>query len=601
MLWDICLFVSLIVFIGLVTAGFAIRKAKNRPKLFSLLNIILAATAISAYILVLPIQTNTGCGLVEGLIITIQTMLQVFSLDGDFGSLRSIIQCSNQLYQSTYYIFAAFLYVLAPILTVGVVLSFFHDATAYIRLQGYRWRNLYVFSELNDTSLVMAHSCMEHEKKQGKKAAIVFTDVFSANEESSYELQDQAERMGALCFKKDILSLRLPQTEQEISFFVIGENDSENIEHSLQLIAQYGSKPNAKLYSFTASTESALLLGSAMDENLQMTVRRVNQAQSLIYNYLYQNNIFANAIDLPNGEKLLSILIVGMGRYGTEFLKGVIWAGQVPGYKLDIHVFEQDSDAEGRFSAMCPELMDLNGNDIEGEAHYSITFHRTEDGKGINVRTRTFDQQIAEIGDVSLAFVALGNDEADIELSMKLRTLFRRHRSDFTPVIEAVVYRSTKAQLVKDRTFIDYRGNDAQIHFIGDLKDTYSYDVIINSELEQAAMERHLKWCDKTKAEQVHAETVRFYRFEYFYRSSVASVIRRRIRSQMGVPGIDKKPEDRTEEERIAIQFMEHAGWNAYMRTEGFCRGPRDDLAKLHHLLIPFDELPYSEKIKDDD
>ena len=273
----------------------------------------------------------------------------------------------------------------------------------------------------------------------------------------------------------------------------------------------------------------------------------------------------------------------------------------MPGYQLELHVFDADDEAEGRFSSMCPELMDLNGNQIDGEAHYRIVFHHTDTGRGINARTRTFDDQIAALGDVSLAIVALGSDEADVEVAMKLRTIFRRHSKNCVPIIEAVVYQPTKADLVRQRAFIDYRGNDAQIHFIGELEDTYSYDVIVNSELEQQARERHLKWCDRTKAEAVHAETVKFYRFEYFYRSSIASVIRRRIRSRMGVPGIDKEPGDRTREERIAIQRMEHAGWNAYMRTEGFCRGPRDDMAKLHHLLIPFDELPLSEQEKDDD
>lgn len=599
MLWDISLFVSLALFVGLVAIGFFLRKRKDRPKVFSLLNVVLVATAIAAYILVLPVQAATGCGPAEGVIITIQSMLQVFSLDGDFTALQDVVQCSAPLFQHVYLIFAAFLYVLAPILTLGVVLSFFHDATAYLRLQLYRWRNLYIFSELNEKSLALAQSCMEHEQAEGKKAAVVFTDVFDANEESTYELQDRAERMGALCFKKDILSLRLPKTEQTFSFFIIGEDDSENIEHSLQLISRYGQQENARLYSFSTSTESALLLGSAMNEELQMTVRRVNKAQSLIYNYLYENDIFANAIELPGGEKLLSVIIVGMGRYGTEFLKALVWAGQVPGCRLEIHVFDQDKDAEARFSSMCPELMDLNGNDIEGEAHYSIRFHRTDNGQGINVRTRAFDEHIAAIGAVSMAFVALGSDEADIEISMKLRTLLRRHCGNSTPVIEAVVYQTAKADLVRARTFTDYRGNDAQIHF---MKDTYAYSVIINSELEQAAKERHLKWCDRTKADQVRRETVNFYRFEYFYRSSLASVIRRRVRSRMGVPGIDKAPGERTQEERLAIQRMEHAGWNAYMRTEGFCYGPRrDDMAKLHHLLVPFDQLPMAEKLKDDD
>ena len=69
----------------------------------------------------------------------------------------------------------------------------------------------------------------------------------------------------------------------------------------------------------------------------------------------------------------------------------------------------------------------------------------------------------------------------------------------------------------------------------------------------------------------------------------------------MHVPGTEKPAEQRSEEEKAMIQEVEHAGWNAYMRAEGYCFAPeRDDLAKQHHLLIPFHDLPEKEKIKDD-
>ena len=599
MLWNLFLAVALVLFFGLTGLGLYLRRKETRSKWLSIRNIIFAATAAAAFALVIPAQLSNGG--VDGVIISLQSTFQVFSLDGDFAEIQNAVACTSPVLSWIYLVFSALLFVLAPILTVSVVLSFFHDANAYFSLALHRNHPIYVFSELNENALALAASCKKREEEQGGKAILLFTDVFPSNEESSYELEDRAERMGALCFRRDILALRLPK-QRKLSFFILGEDDSENIQHSLELIKRYGRQEDASLFAFTTTTESALLLGCAMNEDLKMTVRRINQAQSLVYSYLYNRNIFANAIPLPNGEKLLRIAIVGMGRYGTEFLKGLTWAGQVPRYHLELNVFDSDPLAEERFSSLCPELMAMNNNSIEGEAHYNIIFHHTDpQHKGMDVRTKAFDDRIASLGDVSLAFVALGSDADDVEVSMKLRTLFRRHSKNCVPIIEAVVYQPTKAELVTQGKFIDYRGNDADIHFIGDLQDIYSYDVIVNSELEQAAKDRHLLWCDKADAEAVRSETVKFYRFEYFYRSSMASVIRRRIRSKMGVPGIDKPPKERTEEERRAIQRMEHAGWNAYMRTEGFCCGPRDDLAKLHHLLIPFDRLPLSEQLKDDD
>ena len=63
------------------------------------------------------------------------------------------------------------------------------------------------------------------------------------------------------------------------------------------------------------------------------------------------------------------------------------------------------------------------------------------------------------------------------------------------------------------------------------------------------------------------------------------------------IPGTDKKWEDRTREEKLAVGYVEHLRWNAYMRSEGYCYpgsqdlSLRSDLGKLHHNLVPVKEL----------
>lgn len=110
-------------------------------------------------------------------------------------------------------------------------------------------------------------------------------------------------------------------------------------------------------------------------------------------------------------------------------------------------------------------------------------------------------------------------------------------------------------------------------------------------------MKRHLKWGDEDE----------FRRYDYNCRSSVASAIHRKMKVLCGIPGIEKEPEARTEEERQALRILEHRRWNAYMRSEGYVYGGttektgRNDLAKTHNCLVPFSQLPYKEQIKDDD
>ena len=93
-----------------------------------------------------------------------------------------------------------------------------------------------------------------------------------------------------------------------------------------------------------------------------------------------------------------------------------------------------------------------------------------------------------------------------------------------------------------------------------------------------------------------------FWGSDYNYRSSVASVLHLHHKKNCNMPGSKKAPSERTDGEKELYRVMEHARWNAYVRSEGYVYAPkRDKLAKTHHLLIPFDELPESEKVKDDD
>ena len=74
-----------------------------------------------------------------------------------------------------------------------------------------------------------------------------------------------------------------------------------------------------------------------------------------------------------------------------------------------------------------------------------------------------------------------------------------------------------------------------------------------------------------------------------------------------GMPGIEKEPTERLEKELWDLRILEHRRWNAYMRAEGYVYGGtvekegRNDLAKTHNCLVPFDMLPLKEQEKDDD
>lgn len=232
---------------------------------------------------------------------------------------------------------------------------------------------------------------------------------------------------------------------------------------------------------------------------------------------------------------------LGMGNNGTEMVKALTWYGQMDGYRLEINAFDKDELAEEKFVALAPELMssDYNGVYVEGEAQYQITIH-----PDVDVRTITFADKISKITNASYVFVALGNDDMNINTAVNLRMYFERIK--IHPVIQAVVYNSQQRKALEG--IANYRGQAYDIEFVGDIESSYTEDVIIDSELEYDALKRHLKW---GKEEE-------FWTYEYNYRSSMASAIHMKARVKCGIPGADKKEEELSDEERNVIEVLEH-------------------------------------------
>ncbi len=582
---SICVFFLSLIFSVVISRNKFVKKHK-----ISFFHSFLAGVFIASFLMFVPVQFSTveisfpGCW--GAFLLTLFNSVKIFASGCEFNVIKDAMQFCPDCLKIYYQSWAATLYVIAPVFTFSFVLSLFKNISAYFKYFCSYSKDAYIFSELNEKSLALASDI----KKNNNNAVVVFTDVFLENKESLYELTEKAINLGAICFKKDILLVDFSRhsVNRSVSFFTIGYNETENLNQTLKLIENYKNRKNTHIYVFSTKTGSELLL-TAVDKGF-VRVRRINEVQSLVNRVLYEkgNVLFESAGDISDGKKKISAVVVGMGNHGTEMVKGLSWFGQMNGYELEINAFDKDPLAAEKFIALAPELMspDYNGVNVEGEAKYKINVH-----PGIDIESTEFIEEILRIRDTSYVFIALGNDDININTAINLRMYFER--ISIHPVIQAIVYNPQQKKALEG--IKNYRGQEYNIEFIGDIESSFTEAVIIDSELEDAALKLHMKW---GKEEE-------FWTYEYNYRSSVASAIHMKARKQCGIPGSSKKEEELTDEERTIIEVLEHRRWNAYMRSEGYVysgskdKSSRNDLAKMHHDLVDYSSLSDEEKRKD--
>lgn len=590
MLFTICFIISFLILV--IGSAYSLLSSRKRP-LQSPVNTfqsISISVFCSGVILFIPIYNEIFSGekfkAIKVFLISVHNTIRLFIVDGEFDIISEHMSTLSRDFAIIYSVFAAFIFVFAPVLTFSVVFSLFMNIFSHQKLMLNFNKDLYVFSELNEKSLALAQSISNNHPER----IIVFNDVFDNDTEKQYELKSEAKKLSAIFLKNDIVEMNYAKKhskKKRIYLFFIGENDEENIEQCISVIESYKNRANTRMYLFSDSIESEFILNS-IDKG-KIKLRRINEVQSLVYRNLYSNGhyLFDNAVYNEEIErKVISVAVVGLGKYGIEMTKALIWFCQMEGYWLKLNAYDKRPDAEDKFKRLCPEILDEkhNGNiNDSGDAQYQITIHPNIDIDNYEFREAAVSQR-----DTNYIFVSLGDDEKNIAEAYYIRSIFEA--AQLHPRIETVLHSTRKKEFLENA--VNFKGDKMDVIFIGGTQSSFSESVIMGSELEKIALERHLKWGDEEE----------FWSFEYNYRSSVASSIHKQMKIYCNIPGITKNKEDRSEDEKTLIRRLEHRRWNAYMRAEGYTYAKeRNDIAKQHNNLVNYDELDEATKIKDDD
>lgn len=618
---SLCLSVAVIIGALVISILLSVKCHKddieNTHQLLSPLQVFTVCFFFAVVIMLYPVNFimmgETGFwGVLKSILLSIQYALQVFTVNIGFDSVQSIMGSADvdQTLSMIYTVYASVLFVVSPALTAGFILSLFKETSALLKYSLYPKADIYLMSELNEKSITLAHNIKRSPNVTGRRL-IVFAGVNKSSDGNS-ELLIKAKKLGAICLKREITHVGLKPTERNIhrKFYFISEDEDVNIKQSLELIERLREKydtDKTELYVFANSTESETLLNSV--DIGRMKVRRVNENRNLVWQTLREVSIFDNPfIDGGSKEKQLNIVVVGSGHYGTELLKTVCWLGQMPWYSLTISVFDKDKDCKEKVKCIAPELISKSGVKQEGEANYTINFYPETD-----VESSEFIEKLNTIGYITSVFVTLGSDRVNIDTAIKIRVALLRDNkySSLQPSIYPVVYSQSRTETAKkgkrlitaknaeNAPELIYNIGKYNLHFIGNITKCYSLENIEQSALEKEAADYHLCWAHSSGNEnQIEEDKLKFNKFEYYRSSSMAQAIYieylKKLKSIQEMIFVA--------ENKVLFNEYEHRRWCAYMRAEGYVYSPneKDNLAKKHYDLKPFDQLPDKEKQKDE-
>ena len=514
----------------------------------SRLHLITGGVFIAGILMFLPVccdvQSDADAGTyIYSVLTALFNAMRLFFLGTENEILEKLLTAGAERFGDWFKLYVMALLIAAPLLTFGNILSIFQNMLGEIYLRYCRFRRIFIMSELNPQSIALAESIANGQPS--KFPLIVFCDVFKRNEEENYELVQRARDMHAICLKKDVSHLKFCRIGRAVEFFLIGANDSEDISQAIKLtekLKKRSRRITIHLFSSDPSTDyilDSLDLGDNVlsrkfgkiaptssgghlpiakwVENYEkllgsFSLRHIDPIEQLVHTVLTYNDYedyraIMNAAQ-SSGDNTISVTILGMGRYGMQFLKTAAWFYQCYRFKVEFNVFDlgdENGNAEKRVMQACPELL-KTVPPMTADAYHHICFFPETD-----CFSSDFDEKLLEIKErmakTNLVFVALGDDDKNIRAARMVRTAFARlaplaGTTPCDPFIYAVVYDDEKATNLNNHTSEkdtnDQNEKIIHIRYIGARTTCYTYPIIAKARnLESTAFKHHLDWASK--------------------------------------------------------------------------------------------------------
>lgn len=442
----------------------------------------------------LPVACSRTPTEFEAVLYAMLEALKIFTMNCEFdypGLADIAAQYGATARWSTIYCYLCSVsYLLAPVLTVSMIVKLMRVAVDRFIYKLFRHRMTYYFSELNERSYILAKSiCSTERKRFQPKPYLVFckVDCSSDNEsDDDYRFRDSAKKLGAR-FTTDTISdisyCCVHNRTRQKRIFLIDSNEGENVLNAMKIVEQMsgnGHKTTGpRIYVFSTEDSAAPLvdslvmqLGADSDVELRLVNDSAIVAQELLLKYpLYEG--------LQSGEDI-SVMIVGCGEYGMEIARAAMSTGVMNNHAMKMRLLDLNGDKlEKQFLHRYPCFYELFS---EGSKIHPIqlSFHKCD------VEDTSFDDVLREsCADVNYIVVCAGDDERTMETARFLYKWYYR---------EAIRSGNNKGQpkiyanIKNDNRKASFIHNEENIRIFGAIEELYSIERLENRLLDQLGM-----------------------------------------------------------------------------------------------------------------
>lgn len=582
------LYYLIIAIIAIIITIFFMKSKKygKNKIIIALIGMTLALT-----ILVFPLYGDNN--FVSQIVFSILYAAQVIFLNQDFELINAIE--TNTLVNEIYIVLIYLLFLLEPLTTATAILAFLGNRLSKIKMFLSRNKEAFVFSEINSKTLTIAKTQNKDQRK-----LIIFFD----NQEKQEQYQKEINQLKAIVLEQKVTDLNLKN--KKITYYLFSDDEENNLNDALELLNQKKEKSRIKIYVLNHTEEARVILDSCPKNGIRLEL--VNEIERMVYQQISEQPIYQNAIDHQ-----ISILIVGCGKVGIEFLKAATWCGQLINHQLKINVIDlKAEEIKEKLNVTCPELCN----------HYSYHFIQAD----LYSEKAMKELDALKQENINYILVALETEEKNIDAAIFLRKYFLAQDTvSYTrmPSINLWIENDDK-KIQIDSLKHDNSINSYHFNSFGSIRDMYGEHSIVLSEIERLAMQVHGVY----DPEDISNNLARFYELEYNKKSSraVAVHLKYKLYSVLKDVYVGNLEEDlKNNLENVFKQYREvikdpkieqalikneHDRWNAYVRTEGFksikkeevkkymdfTKNTKHFLAKLHPAIVAYEELEEVER-----